>query len=368
MRERRWLTSLLSLLAFACTGCTAGHAGQDAANAPSSDPPPSDARLQGLQQELDVNTDAGYFPGIVVLIRRGERTTTLVSGMARTHPPEPMTPANRFAVGSVTKTMTATLVMQLVDRHRLALEDTVASRMPGVVPHGRHITVAELLAHRSGLPDVVNDPRYSARVPLGRHLSARGVLALLRHQPLDFAPGTRGAYSNTNYVALGALIETVTGRSFAANLRAHVFTPLGMRYASLSRSELPNAPMAHGYVVGEDVTRPQLSNSLAAGGAVMRAADVARFYTALLAGDLVSHASLQAMMRRRDGPLGDYDGYGLGLAQLRTDCGTAYGHTGHIDGYIAAAWAVPERNSLVVALANNDSGPLEHVIEEALCG
>ncbi|HEV7626330.1 MAG TPA: serine hydrolase domain-containing protein, partial [Streptomyces sp.] len=178
-------------------------------------------------------------------------------------------------------------------------------------------------------------------------------------------------YSNTGYLVLGLLLEQVTHNSLADNLRTTIFEPLGMRTASLRRGSLPGAPMAHGYFLDEDVTSQYIFG--ASGGAVMTAPDVARFFTGLFAGKVVSRRSLAAMTAQHSDVVLDWDGYGYGVARRATDCGTALGHSGRLDGYVTEAWTVPSRDVTVVVLANRGEnggggGVLGQFVDAALCG
>ena len=136
-----------------------------------------------------------------------------------------------------------------------------------------------------------------------------------------FEPGHGQSYSNTNYAVLGMLVERVTGRPLASVLDREVFGPLGMRSASLRRDRVDEAPVAHGYAFGADATGWDLTWGWAAGGLVSDAPDVDRFFHALFAGRLLDRRLVDEMARPRAGWLGQWSGYGLGLARLPTRCG-----------------------------------------------
>src|SRR3546814_130573 len=161
----------------------------------------------------------------------------------------PLTADSAFDIGSVAKEFTAATVLRLVDDHRLALDDAVASHLPGF-PYP-DITVSQLLAHSSGIPEVL--AHYGAQLQAG-HLSApittRDAVSVLagERKPLLFAPGTRFDYSNTGYIVLSLLVEHMTGQPFAAYLKTTLFDPLGMDHTQLrtpAGDPIPNRSEEH---------------------------------------------------------------------------------------------------------------------------
>ena len=197
----------------------------------------------------------------------------------------------RFRVGSVTKTFTATIVLQLVDEGRLRLDSTLEDHVPGVIPRGAEITIRRLLIHNSGLPSYPSADYYSWLSGEGTSRASTRPIDTLRFagsRPLEFEPGSQWGYSNTNYVALGLVIEAVTGRSYAEELEARILDPLG-----LGRTELPTKPRL------PDLKDPGEYPAIpwAAGAIVSNARNLSRFYSALLSGRILSSASLARMKK-----------------------------------------------------------------------
>jgi D-alanyl-D-alanine carboxypeptidase len=215
----------------------------------------------------------------------------------------------RFRVASVTKTFTATLVLQLVDQKRLGLDDPVRRYLPGVLPAEDTITIRQLLAHRSGLVDFTD---YDAWLRKAVHSTSIGPIEALRFaasKPLLFKPGSGRGYSNTNYVALGLVIEKVTGHSFGQELRQRILEPLALSHTELATTaRLPDLP--------DRIYDPALWSAEA--GIVSSAQDLARFFTALLSGRLISRASLAQMKPTAGNP------YGFALTAGRLPCGRIY--------------------------------------------
>jgi D-alanyl-D-alanine carboxypeptidase len=224
----------------------------------------------------------------------------------------------RFRIGSVTKTLTAMIVLQLAADGKLRLDDTLERYLPGVVPGGQHITIRELLGHRSGLANYTDYVDWLRQADRSTSIRPIDVLRFAASQPPNAPPGIAWEYSDTNYIALGLIIEKVTQQSFARQLEQRILRPLGLRNTQLATTRLP--PGLH-----DQGTNPNLT--WAAGGIVSNAPDIARFFSALLSGQILSPRSL-AQMKQTVTP-----GDGLGMFSTRLPCGVAWGHSGMILDY-----------------------------------
>ena len=310
-------------------------------------------------------------PGAVGFARNGSRVTVATSGLADVAAQTPMALGDRFRVGSTTKIFVATVVLQLVARHLLSLGDTVARWLPGVVPNGGNITLQELLQHTSGIYSYTNDPGFVQALvsdPTRVWRPTELVRIAVAHPPL-FPPGTSFAYSNTDYILLGMIIQAATGHPVGQELRAGIFRPLGLRdtYFPHLNPHL-RKPYAHGYLIDQpgatgpaDTTVRSPSWAGAAGGIVSTAADLARFSTALLTGKLLPPAQLQQMMTTT--PTGNGDDYGLGIQAEQLPCGTVWGHTGDFPGYFSNAFTTTDGSSQAVVLVNADGLSLQQQID-----
>ena len=307
-------------------------------------------------------------PGAIALA--GDRT--FAAGVANVRTRRPLRPSDRIRIGSVTKTFTAIVALQLVREGRLALDDTVASRLPGALPYGDRVTLRELLNHTSGVPDDVATPLrevfFGDRL---RRWTPAEQLALVRDLPPRFAPGTSWAYSNTDSVLAGLMIEQATGRSLGDEVRERIVRPLGLRATSFPvGSARLGGRGAHGYSLPlglggrpepgplRDMTRMSPSFAWAAGNGVSTVGDVARLFRGLLGGRLLSPALLrQALTTVPTDRPGRRQGLGIELRD--TPYGTLAGHEGDIPGYsIAVLSALDGRRQAVVA-TNVKFGPPE---------
>ena len=161
-----------------------------------------------------------------------------------------MRAGNHFKIASLTKTYTATVVLQLVGERKLSLDDTVERRLPGVVPNGDKITIRQLLNHTSGLADFESDPRYLKPYlsgNFGYYWAPRQLVKMGVSQKPLHAPGARSSYSNTNYVVAQLIVERVTGKTIGAELKRRIFQPLQLRQTIYPTKPGLPSPYAHGY-------------------------------------------------------------------------------------------------------------------------
>ena len=357
MLRRIALTIVLGAL---LAGCTDGRRSDTGPAAPSVEQPAGGEQsladvVAATQERISVYD--GIATGVIALVRMGEETEVVVAGRARRRSRIDMTPEMRFPIASITKPMTASLVMQLVEEGRIALDDPVKQWVPelGSLPP---ITIEQLLSHRSGLADVteadiaaegLSTPRLVARS------AARG---------LEFAPGTRGSYSNVGYGVLGLVLERIHDRSFSALLESRIFDPAGMGSSSLfGRFDV------HGYVDGKDAAGHYLLRLLPPAGSVVSTVhDVDEFFQALWSDRLVDSGHMADMATSRGGVV-QFDEYGLGVAVRMVSCGKALGHSGRLSGFSIDAYTLVDSDrSTVVVVNDHVSDIIGSIVETALCG
>jgi D-alanyl-D-alanine carboxypeptidase len=334
-------------------------------SAPRATRPPTDPGV--LQQQLDRVVEAGA-PGVVGLVRTGERTWQGASGLGDLPAKRPARAGDRFRIGSVTKSFVATLVLQLVGEGRLGLDDNLERWLPGLVPNGDKMTVRQLLNHTSGLFNYTDDLPEPPRRFRPREL----VAIATGHKPL-FAPGTEFSYSNTNYILAGMLVERVSGQPLADQLQQRIFQPLGLDDTELPATERRIAgPHVRGYAPPDkdwqvsddparlvDVTEMDTSWAWAAGAMVSTTADLARFYQALLSGHLLTPELLKQMQTTVDASQpGRGMRYGLGLEVLRPGCAAElWGHDGSLEGYQTTAFSTSDASRQLIMATNLNPEP-----------
>ena len=338
----------------------------------------------GLQKDVDGLVAAGA-PGALLLVRDGNRTVRLTAGLGNVARKTPMRPGDHFKIASLTKSYTATVVLQLVGEGKLRLDDSVEQRLPGLVPNGRKITIRQLLNHTSGLFDYFELPKLLKPYlsgNFGYYWAPRQLVRMgVSHKPL-FAPGRGYSYSNTNYVLAQLIVERVTGKSLGTELKRRIFQPLHLRDTIYpSKPGLPS-PYAHGYkLLGKppatDVTGLSPSMSPGSGAIVSTARDVSDFYRALLSGRLLKPRQMQAMktnVSERTGKVVAGPGYGLGIGMSPLTCG-GWTHGGELPGYQAQAISSGDGRRQVVLMVNQDPSSLpkrvntlfDKLLEKAYC-
>lgn len=249
-----------------------------------------------------------------------------------------------YSLASLTKPYTATMVLRLAARGKLALGDRLSRWLAGRIPAAAaRVTVRELLDHTSGLPDYVDSDAFSDASSDPRHRWTEAeLLRMVR------APRRRGtyAYSNTNYLLLGAVLRRVSGLRVDRLLTREIAQPLGLRSTSMLRgARLARRVAGHGRLPN-DVWGPIWTD----GGVVASAADVARFVDGLVLGGRLLDASwLQRMLA------GAYGGYGLGIYGVSLFGDRAYGHDGSYGGWETYALGVPARGLALAVLAHGGS-------------
>lgn len=307
-------------------------------------------------------------PGVLVVVREDGKMRSEARGFADRSGSIRMRADERFRIGSVTKTFVAALVLRLVEDGKLQLDDTVEHWLPGLVPRGRAITVRDLLSHTAGLFDYVEDDRVW-RDHERRWLPTELISLAVAHPP-ERTPGRGFAYSSTNYLVLGLIVEEAGAAPLARQLRERLFTPLGLRRTSFVPGEIRGShvhghrpPSHQGVVTGPpaDTSAEPAWWTWAAGAIVSTADDLQRFFGALLRGTVLSPLLLREMETLV--PAGRLQ-YGLGIATFPTPCVRAWGHTGNVQGTIVVAWNTKDASRQFVLVVN--TYPLSAELEEAV--
>ena len=308
-----------------------------------------------LDRGLDgVRASAHGAPGMsVAIVRDGAIAYEYSGGYADVANGKRVTPETRFRAGSITKMFTAISIMQLAEAGRLGLDDTVAKYLPAA-PHADRITVRQLLSQTSGLTNFTDMAFSSGQVT--KPTTPDDILAPIASQPLDFVPGTKYEYSNTNYVILGRIVEAVDGSPLAEIERQRILAPAGMTQTSFGTVP-SDVPVAIGYddVAGNKPTAPYDTSWLyGAGDVITTAADLARFDIALMSGKLVSPAAL-ATMQTPLNAMESRESYGLGFMVAPLGTRTIAGHHGGIPGFESDDEMITKAHFAVIALGNNST-------------
>jgi D-alanyl-D-alanine carboxypeptidase len=306
-------------------------------------------------------------PGVVVYIETPTWTFERAVGLAVIQGRTPVEVDQVFRVGSITKIMTAVIILQLVEEGALTLDDPLSRWLPDVaaqLEYGEQVTVRQMLDHTSGIYDPISDPAVIDEVVLDRfeyQWTMDDVLPYIFNGAPYFEPGEprRWTYSNSNYLLLGMVIEAASGDTYVSQLRTRILDPLGMGSTYLSDSEPARGTLAHGYVEGGilplDVTHWNASVAWAAGAVASTVKDLARFGRALFGGELLQPGTLAQMLE-----LNPNSQYGLGITQQIMP--GLYGHDGSVPGYDASLVIAPDTDSAAVVLINTTiTSPTERI-------
>ncbi|MEV8634479.1 serine hydrolase domain-containing protein [Streptosporangium sp. NPDC051023] len=345
-----------------------------------------------LQRDVDAIRAIGI-SGVQARVSTSDgRQLVATSGVADLATKRPVPANGYFRIASTTKSFVATVVLQLVAEGRLSLDDTVESRLPGVVRgngnDGNKITIRQLLQHTSGIHE--GYPAYTSVEDFLKHrydpFTDEQIVAKAVSQKPDFEPGKEWLYSNTGYVLLSMIIKKVTGNPWYEEVDERISRPLGLSRTIWSGDSLgvPN-PHAKGYLLLPpdgpiDATRH--FDGDAAGGLLSTTRDVNRFYLALLGGRLLPAEQLAEMQKTIPAPpwQDTWPGsrYGLGLSSRPLSCGGVYWQHGGDDyGYKTRMGVTADgRRSVTVSMTTQigDERALRQekaageLVDRALCG
>ena len=371
---------LVSLLAApAQATAAAGGDGRGVRPAAAGAPAPDDA---GLRAVLRAARAQGA-PGAMARVDDNGTVHRLAEGVADRSTGRAIGTGDRFRVGSITKTFSAVVLLQLADEGKLSLDRSVNRYLPGLLPDDR-ITVRHILSHRSGLYDYTND-MFARTVPgfeavRTKVFGYRDLVRLSLRKPRTNAPGAAYSYSNTNFVVAGMLIEKLTGQGVGAAYTKRIIAPLGLTGTFYVHPDtgIPGRH-ANGYLTPDtpgaalvDATRQTASWAQSAGAVISTPHDLDVFLSALARGRLMSAARLAQMTQWTR--VNANTSYGLGLRRRDLSCGiSVFGHTGTVQGYYAYAFTTKDGRRSLTALANTSNNAkvlttMYRTLEPAFCG
>jgi CubicO group peptidase (beta-lactamase class C family) len=277
--------------------------------------------MRKLEREVDAVAETGGFSGVVRVDRGGETVLAKAYGLADRAHGIPNALDTQFAIASGTKGLTALTVVSLVEDGSLELSTKARSALGGDLPLiGDDVTVEQLLSHRSGIGDYLDEDAagydvddYVMPVPAHELATTEDYLAVLEGRPPKFQPGERFAYCNSGYVVLALIAERTSGVPFHELVRHRVCEPAGMHDTAFLRSDELPGRAALGYVHVDGARRTNVFHlpvrGSGDGGIYSTAADVTAFWDALFAGRIVSLHWVAEMTRARS----DEPCYGLGF-------------------------------------------------------
>lgn len=262
-----------------------------------------------------------------------------------------------YRIGSISKMFTAVMILQLVDENKLSLEAKLSDFYPSV-PHSDRITIDQMLGHRSGIHSITDDSAYLGY--LSTYQSHEQLLQRIVASESEFEPGAKTAYSNSNYILLGYILEKVTGFDYQINLETRITRPLSLHYTRYGSAITPENGNCYSYKYENKEVIKEVETDMSipggAGAIISTPSELNHFIKALFGGKLLSANSLNKMT-----DLKEHFGYGIFAMPFYDHKG--FGHTGGIDGFRSSLSWFPD-DSLAIAICVNaaDYNPNEALI------
>lgn len=326
-------------------------------------------RVTSLAQEMEAylqaHLETGYFIGSVLVAYGGEILLSKGYGMANLEHSIPNAPLTKFRIGSVTKQFTAAAILKLQEQNLLDVNNSVATYIPDY-PNGGKITIHQLLTHTSGIPNYTNFDDFESKKTIKMELDE--LIAYFSHRPLEFPSGEKFNYSNSGYVVLTKIIETVSNQSYADYLQEYIFTPLGMNDSGYDRHETILQNRASGYVsMGEEYKNAQLIDmSLPSGAGALYSTveDLYKWDCSLNTDIVLNKLSRDAMFSPQIKVIEDENeqvhyGYGWLLDTIHDR--HRISHNGGIDGFSSHFSRFPNEQITIVVLSNLVTSPVEKI-------
>jgi D-alanyl-D-alanine carboxypeptidase len=327
----------------------------------------------GMQQKIDqVAHDALAKTGVpsasVAIVKDGQIAYLHAYGNARLDPETPAKPEMRYSIGSISKQFTAAAILRLQEKGKLSLDDKVSKFIPGLT-RANEITIRQLLSHTSGYQDYW--PQDYVMPMMLQPVDAHKILDTWARKPLDFDPGTKWQYSNTNYVIAGLIVEKASGEPLLQFLQQEIFAPLNMKsVADTDKAKLgdtdPTGYMR--YALGPPRPAPKEGSGwlFAAGELAMPAEDLAKWDISIINQELLKPASYQEFETEVLLKNGLGTQYGLGVDVSARLGHRALSHGGEVSGFTSENLVFPDERAAVVVLTNQDASDVSGAIASGI--
>lgn len=339
---------LLSLL-------LAAHARTAASQTVNTINPALRSQIDSIARE--VLRETGVPSASLAVVQHGQLVYTHAYGLARLEPRVQATPEMRYAVGSISKQFTAAAILLLQQQGKLSLDDAVGKYIPGLT-RGDEVTIRELLSHTSGYQDYW--PEDYVMVPMLRPETPQQILGTWGKGPLNFAPGTKWQYSNTNFVIAGLIVQKVSGEPLMQFLTEHIFGPLGMHSVrnfdedGLGKGE-PTGYYRHALGLLRPAPEEGRGWMFGAGELAMTAHDLALWDASLIGETVLSPESYRQIFTDVTLKDGKPTHYGLGVQVVERNGHQAIEHSGEVSGFVSDNEVLIDDGDAVAVLTNQDA-------------
>ena len=306
---------------------------------------------------MDTLASTGVPSASVAIVKDGQLVFTKAYGDARLEPKIAASPTMRYSIGSISKQFTAAAMLLLQEQGKLSLDDKVGKYVPDLT-RANDVTIRQLLSHTSGYPDYW--PQDYVMPGMLKPTSARAIMDTWAKIPLDFEPGSKWQYSNTNFVIAGVIIEKVSGQPLMKFLQEKVFKLLGMTsVADIDAARLGDTdPTGYlRYALGPPRPAPKEGPGwlFAAGELAMPASELAKWDISLIEQKLLKASSYHELGRDMLLTNGTSTGYGLGVSVRNQGGHRLWRHGGEVSGFTAENEVFPDDRAAVIVLTNQDA-------------
>lgn len=305
-----------------------------------------------LNDDIDKFASELKFNGSIFVAKKGDVLLSKAYGMSNKEEQILNTTQTKFIIASITKQFTALSIMQLEERGLLNVNDKIDKYISDF-PHGKEITIHQLLSHTSGLPrEVQNQIKFDSTPQ-----TLEEALNMLKGKDIDLlcTPGEYFNYSNSGYILLGYIIEKVSGKTYSDYLQQNIFSPLKMDNTGFGYNRKENKELAVSYtnLLAERVTPNDFYDysifPFSAGGMYSTVEDLYKWDRALYTEKLVSKKTLNKIYT----PVKDNYGYGVGVSKVENK--TTYSHDGNLFGFLSRIIRQVDNDVFIVVLSNEDN-------------
>jgi D-alanyl-D-alanine carboxypeptidase len=319
----------------------------------------TDAKLtQAIDAALTPYIKAGE-PGVTVIVTKdGKPIFRKGYGMANIEHGIPLQPEMTLRLGSITKQFTAVAILQLADQGKLAVEDDIRKYLPDYPTKDHTVTIEHLLTHTSGIKSYTSMKGFGAGLRADK--TVQEMIDFFKNEPFDFEPGERYAYNNSGYFLLGAIIEKVSGMTYADYVSKHIFEPLGMKNSGYDDPGRIQRGRAEGYTRDKqrqvrNANYMSMTQPYAAGSLYSSVDDLAIWDAAITDGKLLKPETWKRAFTPYQPKKGEPPGYAYGWSVREIQGRPAIEHGGAINGFNTYAVRLPADKIYVAVLGNEDA-------------
>jgi len=329
---------------------------------------PVDLREMIDKAAADALAKSGVPSASVAVVKDGQIVYLKAYGDAKLEPKTPAASAMRYSIGSISKQFTAASILLLQERGKLLLDDKVSKFIPDLT-RADEVTIRQLLSHTSGYQDYW--PQDYVMPNMLKPVTTKAILDQWARKPLDFDPGAKWQYSNTNYVIAGMIVEKASGQPLFEFLQQNIFKPLAMKsVADIDRARLGDTdPVGYlRYALGPLRPAPATGDGwlFAAGELAMTAEDLAKWDISMINRALLKPASYKQFETEVELNNGLGTHYGLGVDVRMQNGHRAVSHGGEVSGFTAENTVFPDDRAAIVVLTNQDAANASGAISDGI--